>query len=353
MDVTQLQAQFSDTLTKTSLSIGLILGVKMKIFDTILALDSPSTSSEIANKCSLKERYVREWLGLMSTSGIISVDGTSESDKFYASDALETALKESGRTLGILENLLALLPHLPELEKCFQLDGPRGIPHERFTEIYRLFDLNSSRKFTSTFLQEFIGHVPDVISRLSQGGDVLEIGCNSGFSTVALAKMFKKSKFYGQDICKEGILSAKLLSRDMENVNFSIQDACKRTGFDEESFDWILAMDVIHDLPYPDAAIKELYRILKKDGILSIVDINAHSRPSQNLNNPRATFLYAISLCHCTPMSFGLPDSMGLGATWGKERAKDLFEECGFRLESVQDMESDKLQSHYVFKKLL
>lgn len=187
---------------------------------------------------------------------------------------------------------------------------------------------------------------------LGQGGQVLEIGCNNGYSTFGLAKMFEKSIFHGQDICEEGIKSAKSLSRDLENIHFSYQDACKRTEFNDETFDWVLAMDVLHDLPYPDRALKEIHRVLKKDGIISIVDINAHSRPSKNLNNPLSPFLYSVSLSHCTPLSYCLPESMGLGTTWGKEKAKDLFEQCGFRLASMNNFKSDNIQVHYVCKKI-
>lgn len=80
MDENELKTFINDVLSKTSLAIGnyihfptclskyneciilkiigLGLGVKEKLFDTVLALDSPSTSTEIACKCSLKERFM-------------------------------------------------------------------------------------------------------------------------------------------------------------------------------------------------------------------------------------------------------------------------------------------------------
>ena len=37
----------------------------------------PQTSNEIASRAGLNERYVREWLGAMVTSGVVEVDAES------------------------------------------------------------------------------------------------------------------------------------------------------------------------------------------------------------------------------------------------------------------------------------
>lgn len=122
----------------------------------------------------------------MSTSGLISVDGSSDEDKFYTTDVQRNVIESSGRPLALIENMTSLFTHLPEIDRCFQLDGPRGeskvkrgfdesiivsifvgIPHEIYTETFKKFEKNSSKKFTTTFLQEFAGHVPEVTNRLS------------------------------------------------------------------------------------------------------------------------------------------------------------------------------------------
>jgi len=52
------------------------IGHRTGLFDAMREL-SPSTSTEIAMKAGLHERYVREWLGSMVAAGVVEVDSTS------------------------------------------------------------------------------------------------------------------------------------------------------------------------------------------------------------------------------------------------------------------------------------
>src|SRR5262245_5886439 len=47
------------------------IGHRVGLFDAMASLDTAATSAEIANAAGLNERYVREWLGAMTTSGIV------------------------------------------------------------------------------------------------------------------------------------------------------------------------------------------------------------------------------------------------------------------------------------------
>ena len=49
------------------------IGHRTGLFDA-MRYQPPQTSSEIASRAGLNERYVREWLGAMVTSRVVSVD---------------------------------------------------------------------------------------------------------------------------------------------------------------------------------------------------------------------------------------------------------------------------------------
>ena len=51
------------------------IGYQVGLFEGSRA--GPATSAELADRSGLKERYVREWLGAMATSGIYSYDPVS------------------------------------------------------------------------------------------------------------------------------------------------------------------------------------------------------------------------------------------------------------------------------------
>jgi hypothetical protein len=52
------------------------IGHRTGLFDTMRDLP-PQTSNELASRAGLNERYVREWLGAMVTSGVVTVDPQS------------------------------------------------------------------------------------------------------------------------------------------------------------------------------------------------------------------------------------------------------------------------------------
>ena len=53
-----------------ALALMISIGHRTRLFDVLAGMD-PATSHEIAEETGLSERYVREWLGAMTTGGVI------------------------------------------------------------------------------------------------------------------------------------------------------------------------------------------------------------------------------------------------------------------------------------------
>src|SRR5690554_4133367 len=68
---------FAERLLKAlndgALCLMVSIGHRTGLFDTMSTM-SPSTSQEIADRAKLDERYVREWLGAMVTSGVVDYE---------------------------------------------------------------------------------------------------------------------------------------------------------------------------------------------------------------------------------------------------------------------------------------
>jgi hypothetical protein len=67
-------------LNDGSLCLMASIGHRTGLFDAMCD-QPPRTSGEIASRAGLDERYVREWLGAMATSGVVSVD--AEGPRYY------------------------------------------------------------------------------------------------------------------------------------------------------------------------------------------------------------------------------------------------------------------------------
>ncbi|KHJ85924.1 hypothetical protein OESDEN_14339 [Oesophagostomum dentatum] len=64
-------------------SAAIAVGNRLQLFQALAKVgseESPASAEQVADEVGCKERYVREWLAVMATAGIISV---TEDEKFY------------------------------------------------------------------------------------------------------------------------------------------------------------------------------------------------------------------------------------------------------------------------------
>jgi len=98
---------------------------------------------------------------------------------------------------------------------------------------------------------------------------ILDIGCASGYLGVEFKKM-GASEVNGIDISTNQIKEAKKV---LDNV-FSLDIQEDRIPFNNGYFDIIIFAEVVEHLLYPEKAIEEIKRVLKKDGIVIITTPN-------------------------------------------------------------------------------
>ncbi len=108
---------------------------------------------------------------------------------------------------------------------------------------------------------------------IQAGYHVLDYGCGPGSYIAPLAKLVGESgQIYALDIHPLAVQKVQHIAkkRGFDNLN-TIQSDCQTT-LPDKSMDVVLLYDILHELKGPDKILKELHRILKQDGILSISD---------------------------------------------------------------------------------
>jgi ubiquinone/menaquinone biosynthesis C-methylase UbiE len=98
------------------------------------------------------------------------------------------------------------------------------------------------------------------------GACILDGGCGSGYSTGLIEKEFTPSKLIAFDYMPEQIALAK--KRNL-HAAFSVGDLTMIREPDA-SYDAVFIFGVIHHVPRWKQALKEIYRILKTDGVMLI-----------------------------------------------------------------------------------
>ncbi|MFX1303210.1 MAG: class I SAM-dependent methyltransferase [Promethearchaeota archaeon] len=110
-------------------------------------------------------------------------------------------------------------------------------------------------------------------TKIKKGDIVLDYGCGPGSYTIAAAEVVGDTgKVYAADIHPLAINSVneRVKKRGLNNIETILTDC--DTQLEDNFVDFVLLLDIYHDLSDPEKILKELYRVLKKNGWLIFDD---------------------------------------------------------------------------------
>ena len=354
---------FSDRLIRIlnhgALNLALGIGYSHGIFDVLDAQDAPVSLETLAELTGLDRRYLREWLGIMTTGNIIDIhsdsNGGDQTDRFSLPKAHGDLLcrRAGSKNLGVYTQEIPLLTAsaLKPVSRGF-ITG-EGVPFSCYPEFQSFMSQLSDAKHEKVLVKEFLPAVDNgrLVEKLTAGIRVCDLGCGQGVAMNLMAEAFPNSEFTGIDNHEAAIAAARVTAdeKGLTNARFIVRDAATLT--DDTSlagrFDWICAFDAIHDQSHPLKALKGVHHILRPGGQFSMIDIKADSHIQENMDHPMAPFLYTVSLMHCMPV--GLNDNgRGLGMMWGKQKATALLKEAGFTEISAEEIPNDPFNLHFL-----
>ena len=119
--------------------------------------------------------------------------------------------------------------------------------------------------------QEFAAHL---IPHLQPHHRILDVGCGQGSITTDLAQLVPDGDVLGIDISQTFIDGALNLAKERKipNAEFKVMDANDLSSLPEQSFDVVHEHQVLLQVPDPIHILRELRRVLKPSGILSMRD---------------------------------------------------------------------------------
>jgi ubiquinone/menaquinone biosynthesis C-methylase UbiE len=110
-------------------------------------------------------------------------------------------------------------------------------------------------------------------ARISRGDTVLDFGCGPGSYSLLAAKMVGvKGRVYALDMHALAVERVAQAALDRGLINLYTIQSDYRTGLLPGTVDVALLYDVFHSLSQPELILKELHRVLKPGGRLSVND---------------------------------------------------------------------------------
>ena len=326
------------------------VGHRTGLFDALAELEG-ATSKELADAAGLDERYVREWLGAMTSGRIVELDPESRRYSLPPEHAAWLTRAAAPDNLAVEAQWITSLSTVEDdIVECFRSGG--GVPYERYPRFHEVMAEESAQTVLSVLFSHILPLVPGMAERLEEGASLLDLGCGRGRALLLLAERFPASSFRGYDLSSDAIAYATTQARErgLENVTFEQRDLSTfDVDADPEAFDFVTTFDAVHDQARPLSLLKGIRRTVKPGGTYLMQDIQGSSHHHENLDHPGGPLLYMISTMHCMTVSLAQGGD-GLGAMWGEEKARELLAEAGFSSVDVHLLEHDPFNAYFVVR---
>lgn len=305
-----------------------------------LAGAGPVTAAELAERTGLVERWLLEWLRGQAAAGLIrSEDGRT----FVLPPEAEPVLADESGSLwfaaGAFQGGVAPPGVVDRLADAFRTGvglsyddlGPSAAHN-----VERMLGPWTRQALVPVILPALDG----VVDRLRAGGRVADVGCGSGLAVLAMAEAFPDATFDGYDPSEHAIHRArsKLADSGRANASFHLREAAELPG--QPTFDLVLTLDCLHDMPRPAEAMAAIRRAIRPDGTWLIKEIRSTGSWSYDLKNPVLAMMYGTSVATCMSSALSEPGGAGLG-TLGLNRdlAESMCREAGFTTFVVHDFD--------------
>ena len=154
----------------------------------------------------------------------------------------------------------------------------------------------------------------------------------------------------GLDCSTEALSSARRFAEEAgaKNITFQEGDATQLLDSWTDRFDWILLYNVLHDLANPKRVLNEIERVLRKDGILSVIEVKINSKHQENKGKIEAAGLYVYSMYSCLPCSMSNEEYAGSNPGFGMDNMESLLGECRFEIKSKNIVTQEQDTVHYL-----
>jgi 2-polyprenyl-3-methyl-5-hydroxy-6-metoxy-1,4-benzoquinol methylase len=317
------------------------IGDRLGLYDALA--ERPLTSSGLAATAGISERYAREWLEEQAVAGYLTAEAR-DGERVYSLPAAHAEVlvdRDSPAYLAALGRGIASIGAvMPQVLEAFRTGG--GVPYELYGADMRdsISALNRPA-FLNLLGTKWFPSVPALHARLQSEARVADVGCGTGWSSIAIATAYPGARVVGIDLDRASIEDAQANARAAgisDRVQFEVRDASdpKLAG----QFDLVTAFETIHDMAHPVDALRAMRSLARPGAYVVVMDEKADesfSAPGDELQR----FLYGWSAVHCLAVGMTEPDSAGTGTVMRPATLRAYARQAGFSDIEVLPIEHD------------
>ena len=243
--------KLTDILNYGALNLAMGMGYRVRLFDVMDTFDMPQPVWVVAQSAGLNERYIREWLGIMVTGGIVTLSrGKDGEDLFQLPKAHADLLtrRAGNSNMGVYTQEIPLLTAtvFDDIESRFKTG--EGIPYEMYPGFHRFMTELADAKHQQVLVSLFLPSVENgkMVKKLQEGIQVCDVGCAEGVALNLMAEAFPNSRFLGIDVSEKVIMRGQSAAKakNLQNITFQKRDAAllKEAPELHQSQDYVTAL---------------------------------------------------------------------------------------------------------------
>lgn len=325
------------------------LGDRLGLYTKLAEAESTSPE-ELAKLAGIAERYAREWLEQQAVAGVLDVaddSGDPRTRRYRLPPGFAEVLcePESAYLLAPLAPLaVAIAQTMPQVIEAFRSGG--GVPYEAYGADLRNGIARLNRPmFVNQLAAQWLPAMPDIHARLQQrtgpAASIADLGCGSGWSTIALARAYPAARVDGIDLDEVSIEEARRNAAEAgvtDRVTFARRDVTDPNLAGR--YELVTLFETLHDMAHPVAALRAARAILAPGGAVLVGDERVAERftaPGDDLER----FNYGWSAVHCLAVGLIEPDAAGTGTVMRPESVRRYADAAGFSTMTVLPIEHD------------
>jgi 2-polyprenyl-3-methyl-5-hydroxy-6-metoxy-1,4-benzoquinol methylase len=323
------------------------LGHRLGLYTALSGLDTASPA-DLAALAGVAERYAREWLEQQAVAGVLDVaedTGDAGTRRYRLPPGAAEVLcdPDSLYFLAPFASLVVSIARaMPQVAEAFRSGG--GVPYSEYPDISVAIAEANRPMFLHQLGSEWIPALPDIQARLRHTDPparVADLGCGSGWSSIALARAYPGVRVDGIDLDEASVEAARRNAAETgvaDKVSFACRDAADPDLAGR--YDLVMLFETLHDMAHPVEALRAARAMLGPGGAVLVGDervAETFTAPGDDLERLN----YGWSALHCLAAALTEPDAAGTGTVIRPEMVRRYAREAGFTSVTVLPIEHD------------
>ena len=309
------------------------IGAHLGWYDALATVDA-LTSTELAARTATDERYAREWLEHQTVAGYVTVDDAdaAPTERRFRLPAAHAAVLADADSLAFLApfatSVCTFGSNLDSLIEAYRTGD--GFSWHDHGDGARCGQAAGNRPmFLQQLAQDYLSEIDGAAEVLEHGGRVADIGCGLGWSSIGLALASPDVVVDGYDIDEPSIEMARRNAEEAgvaDRVRFHAVDVA---DVDADSYDLVMALECIHDMPDPVSVLASMRTMAGADGTVVVMDERVGEHFTGE-SDPLEQLFYGFSLICCLPDGRAAERSVATGTVMRPATLDAYARDAGF-----------------------